>query len=272
MKALVTSLLLVARVAAADTKAGDLFAQAEAADKRGDLGGAISAYKRSFELAEHPNTAYNLADAYERNQSYGDAILYYELYLALAPRAADKANVRKKITSLEVRPTTYEIESDELGAGYVIVDGAIVKKPGGKRVDIKLVPGFHTLDVVTPEGYASEEVEIRRSGGSKPYQPGTESRPDSTVIVSVAVVTAYHGREKIEKSAKPLVLPAGKHAIAVYDGWRECSPVIVDVKSGGTLHYVHIAPAEIDNSPRGQIRTGERCRKLKVTQHALTFK
>lgn len=271
MRSLVVSLVLVARVAAADTKAGDLFAQAEAADKRGDLGGAISAYKRSFELAEHPNTAYNLADAYERNQNYGDAILYYELYLALSPRASDKAKVRKKITSLELRPTTYEIESDELKAGYVIVDGAIVKKPGGKRVDIKLVPGFHTLDVVTPDAYASEEVEVRRSGGSKPYQPGTESRPDSTVVVSVAVVTAYQGREKIE-SAKPLVLPAGKHAIAVYDSWRECSPVIVDVKGGGTVQYVHIAPAEVDNSPRGQIRTGERCRKLKVTQHALTFK
>jgi tetratricopeptide (TPR) repeat protein len=271
VRGLAAAILLVARVAAADTKAGDLFADAEKADKRGDLSGAISAYKRSFELAEHPNTAYNLADAYERNGNYSDAILYYELYLALSPRAADKAKVRKKITGLEVRPTTYEIESDDLKKAYVIVDGAIVKKPGGNRVDVKLVPGFHTIDVVTPEGYASEEVEVRRSGGSKPYQPGIESRPDSTAIISVAVLTAFQGREKIE-SAKPLALPAGRHAIAVYDNWRECSPVIVDVKGSGTVHYVHIAPAEVDNSPRGQIRSGERCRKLAVTQHVLTFK
>lgn len=267
---LVIAALLVSRVAMADTKAGDLFAAAEAADKRGDLSGAISSYKRSFELAEHPNTAYNLADAYERNKNYSDAILYYELYLVLAPKAGDMAKVRKKITSLESRPTTFEIESDK--SAYVIVDGAIVKKPGGTRVDIKLVPGYHTIDVVTPDGYASEEVEVRRSGGTKPYQPGIESRPDSTAIVSVAVVNAYQGREKIDKSAKPLVLPTGKTAIAVYDNWRECTPVIVDVKGGSTVSYVHIAPAEVDNSPRSSTRSGERCRKLKVTQHALTFK
>lgn len=274
------TLLLAAPAAADDNKtssaAGDAFARAEAADAKGKLDEAIDLYERSYRIAPHANTAYNLADALARKKSYTEAIVYYELYLALAPTAKDAAQVRKIITGLETRPTTFEIAGDgtdgvDLRPAYVIIDGAIAKKPGGSRVDVKLAPGYHTIDIVTPDGVAWDEVEVRRTGGTKPYSRVPPVKAEGNVIISTSVVEAVAGKERIERSsAARLALPTGKQLVAVYDGRRECAPITIDVKAGKVITYVHIALATPDQSSRGSLKFPERCRKLRVTQRALT--
>lgn len=275
--------LLVAATASADDNktspaAGDAFARAEQADAKGNLDDAIDLYERSYRISPHANTAYNLADALARKKSYTEAIVYYELYLALQPNATDRARVRKLITALESRPTTFEISGDgtdgvDLRRAYVLVDGAIAKKPGGSRVDVKLAPGYHTIDIVTREGVTWDEVEVRRTGGTKPYSRVAPASADGNVVISTSLVEAIVGKERIDRSsAKRVKMPAGRQLVAVYDGRRECPPVTVDVKGGATLTYVHIALATPDHSSRGSLKFPERCRKLRVKQHALTFK
>ncbi len=288
MRALFACLALLVTYARATTAAGDdnqtspaagdMFARAEEADGKGDLDRAIDLYERSFRAAPHANTAYNLADALERDKRFTDAILYYELYLTLSPKATDRAKVRKRITSLESRPTTFEISGDgsdggvDLRTAYVIIDGAIVKKPGGSRVDINLTPGFHTIDIVTPTGIASDEVEVRRTGGSKPYQVVAPPAADGNAVISTSIVEAAFAKERIERTAKRLAMPAGKQLVAVYDNRSECAPITVDVKGGTTVTYVHVSLATADHSSRGALKFPEHCRKLRVTQHALTFR
>jgi hypothetical protein len=280
---LVYLVLLVATAASADENktspaAGDYFTRAEQADAKGDLDRAIDLYERSYRAAPHANTAYNLADALERKKRYSEALIYYELYLTLSPKATDRAKVKKLITALESRPTTFEITGDghdgsvDLRTAYVIIDGAIVKKPGGSRVDIKLAPGFHTIDIVTPTGVASDEVDVRRTGGSKPYQVKEPSAAEGNAVVSTSVVEAAFANDRVDRTAKRIAMPVGKQLVAVYDGRRECAPITADIKRGKTVTYVHVALATADQSPRGSMKFPTHCRKLRVTQHALTFK
>src|SRR5262249_40387492 len=80
--------------------AGEAFAAAHAADGKGDLATALGLYSKAYEISPHPSTAYNIGDVARRLNKLGQAIKFYETYLALAPTAADRKDVEALIDKL----------------------------------------------------------------------------------------------------------------------------------------------------------------------------
>lgn len=89
----------IARRAAART----WFSRAEAAENAGKDAAAIYAYVCSMKIIPHASTAYNLARAAEKGGDLGLAVSSYRRYLALEPDARDKAEVLAQVQSLEAR-------------------------------------------------------------------------------------------------------------------------------------------------------------------------
>ena len=270
-----------------DVAAGEAFAAAERAESKNDLKLAIGFYEKSFKITPHPSTAFNLAEVCVRYGSFDAALHWYEAYLALAPTAADRDAVRKLMTELETRPTTYTISSGDtpehidVKQAYVLVDGAIVKRPGTASINVPLAPGRHAIDVVTALTVASKRVNVELGGGSKSYQPVGPPRVDGTVVFSSNGPCIRYGRQEQCNPANGAFssmhaadeaqglgrfsIGKGKQLLEVYDEDFECAPERLDAPGGDSIAYIHIA---VTNPTKGP----EHCRKLRVTRQTLVFK
>lgn len=162
MKAAALAVLLVAGVAAAEpgskplptkvaAEAKQLFADAEAAEARGDLDAAADAYRRAFAIAPHADVQFNLGGVLLRDRNPRGAVTAFEKYLALAPDAADRGEVEATIKALKATPGTLEIGSRPEGL-VLFVDG----KPVGKTpFTVEVADGEHRLETFTPISYKS---------------------------------------------------------------------------------------------------------------------
>lgn len=258
------------------------FLEAVAAEERGDLQAASDLYAKAFEIAPHASTAYNLASVLLRSDRVTAAITYFDLYLAMAPQASDQQQVRAVLTSLETRPVTIEIKSTDgareridLTTAYILVDGDIISRPGGKApFVVKLSPGRHRIDVVTAITSSNVELEL------EPGQPDDElrikatPRRDGNVIYSArtsitAFINTKGAAEKRVTSGAEVSLPPGTHRIGLATRY-ECPPIAVTVPKGDDLAYVYaeelqaLPPVVASSFPT-------RCRKLVIKQHKLTF-
>ena len=118
--------------------AGEAFRAAVAADKAGALRDALGLYQKAFAISPHPSTIYNIADVQRRLNLLPQALKSYEIYLAIAPTAADKAQVEALIDKLNKTPGMLWISSPapsnpqaiDLTDAYILIDGEIKKQPG----------------------------------------------------------------------------------------------------------------------------------------------
>lgn len=62
---------------------------------------AITEFEAAYALLPEPILLYNLAQAHRKNGSPDKALLFYQRYLAAAPRARDRGEVEEKIRDLE---------------------------------------------------------------------------------------------------------------------------------------------------------------------------
>src|SRR5262245_17673804 len=83
--------------------AKDWFTRAETAEQSGDQLGSIKAYACSLKMVPHAFTAYNLARVSEKAGDLELALGSYRSYLTMAPEAPDKADVERRIASLQTR-------------------------------------------------------------------------------------------------------------------------------------------------------------------------
>lgn len=260
--------------------AGEAFAEAVAADEKGDLRTALASYQKAFLIAPHPSTMFNIADVQRRLALISGAIKSYETYLALSPQAKDRAAVEAIVAKLEKTPTTlhikmgqaHDIEGIDLRTAYILIDGKIESKPGTEprrlpngdfAITFDVPPGEHTVDVVTAITYGSDRC--GRGPGEADYCT-VRARPriDGQLVLSardrqIEVLDKPNARSLTHTRVE---LPAGRHKLMVRDRRYECSPLLVDVPRGDDVAYVYLNTNEY---------TFERCRKLDVVRQKLQF-
>jgi len=295
MRTLACVVLLLATAASAEPKrkaapdklekaAGEAFAKAMDAQDRGKADEAARHYQTSLTLAAHPNTAFNLAELYVAKKKLRDAIVHYELYLALSPEAADRTAVRALIGELTARRGTLWIHEPakeasvlDLGAAYVIVNGEIVSRPGtlkgsAKQQGVKhpVLRGYYHVDVISPVTY--DDVDFRLDYGEdreletsarKPLVGNIFGRVSDADDIDLTLNGVGLDRSSTRIQVKP-----GKHWIKVHDRGFECTPIEIDAPKGENVLYIRVVPTEILDAPR---EGPERCRKLSIVKHVLKF-
>lgn len=285
MKALVVLVALSGSVVAAPVRkaasdkftraAGEAFKRAVEFEDKGNLTQAIAMYRTSLQLMMHPNTVYNLAALDESSGQIAEAIAHYEMYLVLAPNAADAKAVRAKINELAKRPATLTVlirEGIDPKDAYVILDGAIIKKPGelvrrgDKKLtfDVSVAGGKHSLELFTVLGSGMEDVTVT------PGQKVTKELFDTGMTGgNIAVMAEYpFSMGKAYDGHGRFTAPAGKQLMKLEFGERECPPVTVDIPSNDDVAYVYIKPLEPDVSLGS---SAWHCRKHEIIQRRLKF-
>jgi len=263
--------------------AGEAFRAAVAADKAGDLRDALGLYQKAFLISPHPSTAYNIADVLRRLNVLPAALKSYEIYLAIAPTAADKAQVEALVDKLTKTPgmlwvstpSPSDPQAIDLTNAYILIDGEIKKQPGvevhagpngfreGYGFDLRA--GEHVVDVVTEVSFGSAVCSFG-PGESKECSVRAPPRSDGSVVfnsndgVKVRVPPKPKGRNQAREVR--FDLPAGKQRLQISDRSFECNSMMIEVPKGD-IAYVFVSTTEHDRL--------ERCRTLKVVQHKLHF-
>ena len=262
--------------------AADAFAEALAADEKGDLPTALGLYEKAQAIAPHPSTAYNIGDVYRRMGKVPDAILQFETYLAMAPDAPDRKDCEAIIEKLVHTPGTIYLvtsqKSDPQAIAfkefYILVDGEIVAKPGTDAkeqpklrkpaIALPVEAGTHAIDLVSSISYAHADCKVI-AGGTEECMMRAKPRIDGH-----AVFRASDNRLGVHKTkhdgfyADRVEVAPGKWPMMVRDRNFECPSIWVEVPGGANdVAYVYVGTKEWDGF--------ERCRKLDVKQHKLHF-
>jgi hypothetical protein len=173
--ALVLCVALAAAPVAADETPASVEVQArahyEAAQKLYDEGKydeAIAEYQDAYRLKPHPNTIYNIAQAYERLLDYAQSVAWFERYLKEAPPDAPfRTIVSNRLRLLRDLPARVSITSIPEHVHAAIVNDK------GERVELdtpalfKVPAGRYTIDLSQP-GWELESHEITTEIG-QPY-------------------------------------------------------------------------------------------------------
>jgi tetratricopeptide (TPR) repeat protein len=241
--------------------AGDAFRKAAEAEAKRDYREAIRQYKRAQEIAPHPNTVFNMAEAYRADKQWDMARRSYVEYLKLAPEAPDRGKVAQLIKDIEVMPGTVEVKSDDVNA-LIYVDGVMVG-PAPRKVEV--LSGTHQLDVVTPITYGHMACTVG-IGSHTSCNPSGKARVDGNVIISSSwrmgglnwPVDGQRFQNKGRFVAKP-----GHYDLKLMD--RQCAPLPLDVPKGDdVLTYAYITYPD-PAPPHGE------CVDLKIQQHRVQF-
>jgi len=276
--------------------AAEAFALAIAADEKGDLDTALGLYTKAQAIAPHPNTVYNIADVYRRQNKLPEAIEAFETYLAILPSAQDRKECEAIIDGLVATPGTLNLitspQSDPDSVAfkdfYVLVDGEIKVKVGTKpgplsglrdREGFALVvpPGRHAIDVVSAISYGHEECEVK-AGKTEVCSIRAKPRIDGRFVFrsgdhsNLRALIEKSDEDRERKSSKKMKtityerfeLPPGKRRLPIRDRSFECPALTIDVPTGThDVGYLFVTSKEYDGF--------QRCRKLEVRQHKLHF-
>lgn len=163
--------------------------------KEGKYSEALAEFQRAYEIAPHPLVLYNIAGCYREMSNYGEAVEYYERFLAEGKGQVPAARLTAAQTELDgilarIARVTVTVTPD--GASMTIDGGAI-----GTLVKMPLIlsPGDHKL-VATAPGYKDVNRTVHVASGDEltvelklEAQPA-EPKPDMTKPIGPAVVLA----------------------------------------------------------------------------------
>ena len=265
--------------------AGRVFDEATQAEEQGNLSLAARLYVKSLELAVHPFTVFNLAEVRAAQNEPFEAIILYQMYLALEPGARDRAEVEGLIAALRKKPSTIEVvwqpySSDppdiDPSTAYVIVDGRIVSKPGALASSSKppplLIPtgsGRHTVDLVTAVTYDGGFVDTK-VGQKRKFAVSAPTRVDGNLVVHTTEhVRVTLGKDDVGGNGTRTVAAPGKHRVRILDRYHECPPATFEIAKGDAITYYHVAATELPDASSD--RAPSRCRKLRFTRLELPF-
>lgn len=142
------------------------YTEAEEKLKAGDFAGALEKYKAANDVLPAPVTMYKMALCLDKLDKSAEAIAAYEAFLSANPPGASAervAEVEARLPELKKKlPVVVALRSEPAGA-EVAVDGA--KQPGVTPIELKLLPGHHTLRV-SLSGHEPAEKELTIEPGA----------------------------------------------------------------------------------------------------------
>jgi hypothetical protein len=129
---------------------------------------ALAEFERAYEIAPHPLVLYNIATCHRELSHYGEAVKYYERFLAEGKGKVPPARLKEAQTELDgvlarIARVTITIKGGE--GAKVILDGAEL---GTMPIDGPLIvpPGEHRI-VVRAEGKQAAERSLRVASGDE---------------------------------------------------------------------------------------------------------
>lgn len=119
---------------------------------------AIDDLERANKLEARSAFIYNIAKCHEKLGDYDKAIVYYQRYLEMAPKASDRQDVISLISSLQarMRETLSELSVRTVPTGADVYIDDMDKLRGQTPLDLRLKPGAHKI-VFVKNGYETVE-------------------------------------------------------------------------------------------------------------------
>src|SRR5437763_9653144 len=122
---------------------------------------AIAEYEEAYRLKPHPNVLYNIAQAYERLLDYAQSVVWFERYLAEAPKdAVERPIVENRLRILRNLPARISVTTIPEHVHAALVDGN-----GGGRQEadtpavFKVPAGSYTIELAQP-GWEDESHDV----------------------------------------------------------------------------------------------------------------
>ncbi len=218
------------------------FAEAQAADDRGDLATAIERYRFVQKIAPHPNVTYNLADLLRRKHDVRGAIREYRAYLEAAPAAPDRVKVEKVLAGLEAIKGDVDVTSAAPDA-VIFIDG--VRQAAAPPIFLEMAPGAHRFDAITPLSFRSDVEQVEPTG-KHVARLDPPTRVDGNLVVSGtgwldrADLTIDGGKDRHRLAARVVAAP-GKRTLTITFGACAWSKAVVAPAKGVTYVYLTVA-------------------------------
>lgn len=158
---------------------------------------AITEFEAAYSLVPEPILLFNLAQAHRKNGSRDQAILFYQRYLAAAPRARDREEVEKRIRELQAESptTTREPVQPPLAAPTTPSPMLRYQPPppptGPHSAAVKVPVGSQlTATPEPPDSFDSHHLRVQLNlGGAQPLLLG--SKIETKQLVAIGLSGAY---------------------------------------------------------------------------------
>lgn len=249
--------------------AARVFDQAVVAEQAGDLAAAASLYDQALQVAPHPAPAFNLAEVrralYLRGGSgaptWQDVTIDYRVYLTLQTDLAERKLVAAQLEHYAHDPVELRLVGEgvlDLGNAFVLIDGAIVAKPGstvvptprGPMLKLSAPPGPHVIDVVTDVTSGVTTLQIDPLRPLEAVVKAAKPRERGNVVISgtggrVAMWLRGPAFDSLAPPRRTDVKP-GTHQLGVFRRWQEgdwaevfyqCPPIEVAVPTTGLAYW-----------------------------------
>lgn len=129
---------------------------------------AIAEYEEAYRLKPHPNVLYNIAQAYERLLDYAQSVVWFERYLAEAPKdAVERPIVENRLRILRNLPARISVTTIPEHVHAVLVDAGGRRREADTPAVFKVPAGTYTIELAQP-GWESESHDVAVEIG-QPY-------------------------------------------------------------------------------------------------------
>ena len=126
----------------------------------GNYDEAIAEYHEAYRLKPHPNVLYNIAQAYERLLDYAQSVVWFERYLAEAPKdAPERPIVENRLRILRNLPARISVTTIPEHVHAAVVDGAGKRRGADTPAVFKVPAGTYTIELSQP-GWESESHDV----------------------------------------------------------------------------------------------------------------
>lgn len=146
---------------------------------------ALIEFQRAYELSPHPSVLYNIAASHRELSHYGEAIQYYEQFLAegkgvakadlLARARVELQELRGRIGSvvIDVTPAGVTVTVDEREVGTTPLDGPVIVGPGRHTFVLRAPSGQVESRTVTIAAGDTATVSLTMTAPVTSPDPGT---------------------------------------------------------------------------------------------------
>lgn len=207
------------------SQAAAAFREGEAAFRRFDYEAALARYQRSYALAPHPNTLYNVAVTLERLLRYDDAIAALQRYLEAPPvEDRDARRLRglaeRSLQRLRALPARITVSTSPPGATVTLraADaGAAPIPPARAPATFTLRAGRYQAQLQLP-GYESEgETLTVGVGQALLLQRDLRVRPRALSVLSRPPARLFLDDRALGSTPLTLPVPPGDHRLRLED-------------------------------------------------------